>query len=394
MPSAYAPNLNFVALISANTILAAAMPMLIILGGLAGLGLAPSPALVTFPPSVQMLAGLLATGPFAWLMDRYCRKIGFIVGAGLAVVGGAICAYALMQSSFFLLCLGHAALGAALACYQYFRFAAAEVVSESWQPIAISLMLTSGLIAAFAGPELFILTKDSIAAVPLAGAYAALSALSMIGIAPLLFISQPAEPQSETQATSNKTKLAELSHRPVITAIVIGTVSQAIMVLLMSPTPLAMIGCGLSEETAGDVIRWHVVFMFAPSFVTGVLIKRYGTTHISMLGLALTTLAAAIAASGLTQTHFYGSLILLGVGWNFGIIGATTMLVKVVPVENRAFVQGANNTIIALVSTVCAFGSGAIVTSLSWTVLSLTAIPPLILTAAFVMRFRPDKLES
>ncbi|MCF2870743.1 MFS transporter [Octadecabacter sp. G9-8] len=394
MSSSLRSNINFIALISANTILSAAMPMLIILGGLAGLGLAPSPTLVTFPPSVQMLAGLLATGPFAWMMGRYGRKIGFIVGGALAVVGGALCVVALMQSSFFLLCIGHAALGAALACYQYFRFAAAEVVSEKWQPIAISLMLTSGLIAAFAGPQLFIITKDYIAAVPLAGAYGALSALSLIGIAPLLFMSKPVVSKQGVGARSDTNKRAALWHRPVLTAIVIGTVSQAIMVLLMSPTPLAMIGCGFSEETAGDVIRWHVVAMFAPSFVTGFLIKRYGVTPIAVIGLALTILSAAIAASGLTQPHFYGSLIVLGVGWNFGIIGATTMLVQVVPAEDRAFVQGANNTIIALVSTVCAFGSGAIVTSMGWTVLSLTAIPPLVLTLLFMARFAPVRTES
>ena len=328
------------------------------------------------------------------MMGRYGRKAGFILGGGLAVIGGALCALALMQASFFLLCLGHAALGAALACYQYFRFAAAEVVSEHWQPIAISLMLTSGLIAAFAGPELFIMTKDYIPAVPLAGAYGALSAFSLIGIVPLFFMSKPALPQWDPDARTGTKIRAALWHRPVLTAIVIGTVSQAIMVLLMSPTPLAMIGCGFSEETAGDVIRWHVVAMFAPSFVTGFLIKRYGTTPIAVLGLVLSTAAAAIAAIGLTQPHFYGSLILLGVGWNFGIIGATTMLVKVVPTQHSAFIQGVNNTVIALVSTVCAFGSGAIVTSMSWTVLSLTAIPPLVLTVLFVAYFSPNKAQN
>lgn len=385
MSSPSFPNAGFVALISANTILAAAMPMLIVLGGLSGLSLAPSPALVTFPPSIQMLAGLVATAPFAWLMGRYGRKIGFITGGVLAIIGGLVSALALMQGSFVLLCVGHVALGMALACYQYFRFAAAEVVSEKWQPIAISLMLTSGLIAAFAGPELFIATKDIIAGAPLAGAYTALSVLSLIGILPLVFMPNDKIDLQQDAPLTRARKLALLWHRPVLTAIVIGTVSQAIMVLLMSPTPLAMIGCGFSEELAGDVIRWHVVAMFAPSFITGFLIKKYGTTSIAVLGLFLSILAAGIAASGLTQPHFYGSLIFLGIGWNFGIIGATNMLVASVQASDRAFAQGANNTVIALVSTVCAFGSGAIVTSWSWTVLSLIAVPPLVLTVVFVV---------
>lgn len=385
MPNSSPSNASFIALISANTILGAAMPMLIILGGLSGLSLAPLPALVTFPPSVQMLAGLVATGPFAWLMGRYGRKVGFAVGGGLAIFGGLVCAAALMQASFVLLCVGHMALGMALACYQYFRFAAAEVVSETWQPIAISLMLTSGLIAAFVGPELFIATKDIITTAPLAGAYLAISVFSLIGIVPLLFMPAAQASPEETAPQTRTGKYAALWHRPVLSAIVIGTVSQAIMVLLMSPTPLAMIGCGFSEETAGDVIRWHVVAMFAPSFVTGFLIKRFGTTSIAVLGLVLSIISAVVAASGLTQPHFYWSLILLGVGWNFGIIGATTMLVAAVPAQDRAFVQGTNNTVIALVSTVCAFGSGAIVTSFSWTVLSLVAVPPLVLTMVFVV---------
>jgi MFS family permease len=388
-------NTGFIALVSANTILGAAMPMLIILGGLAGLKLAPSPALVTFPPSIQMLAGLIATGPFAWLMGRYGRKLGFFIGVICAVIGGILCAIALMTSSFALLCLGHMALGAALACYQYFRFAAAEVVSDEWQPVAISIMLTSGLVAAFAGPELFIMTKDLSAGTPLAGAYVAISILSLIGVLPLLFMQEAQTATTNLGKSDTRTsKFAALWHRPVMAAIVIGTVSQAIMVLLMSPTPLAMIGCGFSEETAGDVIRWHVVAMFAPSFVTGFLIKRYGTMHISVLGLGLLAFSAAIAASGLTQQHFYISLILLGVGWNFGIIGATTMLTNVVQPEDRAVVQGANNTIIALVSTICAFGSGAIVTGLSWTILSLSAIPVILLSVVSLAFLKIPKVTK
>ncbi|MFK7765452.1 MAG: MFS transporter [Roseobacter sp.] len=381
MPSSSESNISFVALVCANTILGAAMPMLIILGGLAGLMLAPSPTLVTFPPSIQMLAGLLATGPFAWLMGRYGRKVGFFAGGGCAILGGILCAFALTLSSFALLCLGHMALGAALACYQYFRFAAAEVVSDEWQPIAISLMLTSGLVAAFAGPQLFIMTKDLSVSAPLAGAYIAISALSLVGVLPLLFVrTGGTAPSVPGKRSVHASKYASILKRPVLAAIVIGTVSQAVMVLLMSPTPLAMIGCGFTEEAAGDVIRWHVVAMFAPSFATGFLIKRYGMMPIAVSGLVLLALSAAIAASGLTEAHFYISLILLGVGWNFGIIGATNMLTTVIQPEDRAFVQGANNTIIALVSTVCAFGSGAIVTGLSWTVLSLSALPVLVLS--------------
>ena len=263
MPLTFPGNKHFYGLLAASTILTAAMPMLIILGGLAGLALAPSPALATFPPSVQMLAGLLTAGLFSWLMGRYGRKTGFVIGGCFAITGGVVSAMALFASSFVLLCVGHMFLGAALACYQYFRFAAVEIVSEQWQPVAISLMLTSGLVAAFAGPQLFILAKDLFAATPLAGAYAAISALTVIGLCPLIFVRLNAPISKNINAGSNqKTAIAILCRKPVLSAVLVGAVSQAVMVLLMAPTPMAMIGHGFNEAVAGDVIRWHVVAMF------------------------------------------------------------------------------------------------------------------------------------
>jgi predicted MFS family arabinose efflux permease len=146
------------------------------------------------------------------------------------------------------------------------------------------------------------------------------------------------------------------------------------MIFLMIPTPLAMIGCGFSEETAGDVIRWHIVAMFAPSFFTGFLIKRYGSQTIAVSGLAMTIAAALAAAAGLSSAHFYGALIVLGLGWNFSFIGATTMLAGAVGEAEKAAVQGLNDTMIALVSTVCAFAAGLVISGLGWAVLAATSI--------------------
>ena len=383
-------NSGFIGLVAANTILATAMPMLIILGGLAGLELAPNPTLVTLPPAVQMLAGLMTTAPFAGLMGRYGRKTGFMVGGACAVLGGVMCALAMLQYSFILLCFGHMALGAALACYQYFRFAVAEVVSKEWQPVAISIMLTSGLAAAFSGPELFIWSRNSIGAAPLAGAYLAISLFSLIGMLPLLMVKSSRPFTKDTRpGLCLKDKLNAITRGPILGAIIIGAVSQGIMVLLMSPTPLAMIACGFSEDTASDVIRWHVIAMFAPSFVTGLLIKRYGTRRIAILGLLLTLISAGLAASGLSLIYFYGSLVILGIGWNFSIIAATNLIVEAASDAEKAFVQGTNNTVIALISTLFAFGSGAIVSHLGWTILASAAIPVLVasLVYATLMRF-------
>lgn len=373
--SHFADNRNFISLLAANTVFGAAMPMLIILGGLAGLMLAPSVALATVPASISTLAGLIAAGPFSILMGRLGRKIGFMIGAGFAIAGALLGAWALVNADFIMLCVAHFALGAALACYQYFRFAAAEVVSPAWQPVAISLMLTSGLVAAFAGPQVFIMTKDAMDPTPLAGAYVAIAAITVIGLIPLALFQNPARaPQPPKEPGNRFASLRVLKDPAVRTAIGIGAVSQGMMVFLMVPTPLAMVMSGFSEAVAGDVIRWHVVAMFAPSFFTGFLIKSFGALRISILGLVLLIGAAWAAALGFASHHFYGSLILLGVGWNFGFIGGTAMLAAAVSASQKSVAQGVNDTIIALVSTICAFAAGAIVTGLGWAILAYATI--------------------
>ncbi|WP_274574896.1 MFS transporter [Sulfitobacter sp. PR48] len=376
MPVArFARNGNFIGLLMANTILGFAMPMLLILGGLTGLHLSPNAALVTLPASVQTLAGMLAAAPFSLLMGRFGRRIGFAAGGVLALAGTALGASALVSGNFVLLCLAHFILGAALSSFQYFRFAAAEVVSPEWQPVAISLMLTSGLVAAIGGPQVFIMAKDALAPIPLAGAYVALAVVILVGMVPLALVRIPRAPAASRVAGAKRfASLAVLRRGPVRRAIGIAAISQGVMIFMMIPTPLAMLGCGFTEAVAGDVIRWHVVAMFAPSFVTGFLIKWFGKERIAVAGLVILAIAAVGAAAGLSSAHFYGSLILLGVGWNFGFIGATSMLATAVTDGEKAAVQGLNDTLIALVSTICAFAAGLVVTGFGWAVVAIVSM--------------------
>lgn len=371
----FVKNRNFLGLLLANTILGAAMPMLLILGGLSGLMLAPSPALATLPASVQTLAGLAAAAPFSLLMGLVGRRMGFVVGAGLTIAGALLATQAMYSQSFVLLCVGHFALGAGLSSFQYFRFAAGEAVDKKWQPVAISLMLTSGLIAAIGGPQLFIAAKDALAPVPLAGAYASIAVISLIGIIPLAIVRmQKAARAPRDKSRSRFASLSALKRQPVRRAVGIAAVSQGVMIFLMIPTPLAMIGCGFGEDTASDVIRWHIVAMFAPSFFTGFLIQRFGAQTIALGGLTMIIASALMAAAGISAMHFYGSLIVLGLGWNFGFIGATTMLAAAVSEEEKAAVQGVNDTLIALVSTICAFAAGLVISNLGWALLALISI--------------------
>lgn len=376
MPVArFARNGNFIGLLMANTILGFAMPMLLILGGLTGLHLSPNAALVTLPASVQTMAGMLAAAPFSLLMGRFGRRTGFAAGGVLALAGTALGAAAMISGNFVLLCLAHFILGAALSSFQYFRFAAAEVVSPEWQPVAISLMLTSGLVAAIGGPQVFIMAKDALAPIPLAGAYVALAVVILVGMVPLTLVLVPRPPAASRVAGGKRfASLAVLRRGPVRRAIGIAAISQGVMIFMMIPTPLAMLGCGFTEAVAGDVIRWHVVAMFAPSFVTGFLIKWFGKERIAVAGLVILAIAAVGAAAGLSSAHFYGSLILLGVGWNFGFIGATSMLATAVTDGEKAAVQGLNDTLIALVSTICAFAAGLVVTGFGWAVVAIVSV--------------------
>ncbi|MEM1429283.1 MAG: MFS transporter [Pseudomonadota bacterium] len=388
-------NRTFLGLLTANTILGAAFPMQLILGGLAGLMLAPNPGLATLPSSVQTLAGLVAAAPFSLFMGRMGRRAGFALGGLMTFVGAIAAVQALYSGSFALLCVAHFLMGAGWASFQYFRFAAGEVVETSLRPVAISLMLTSLLIAAIGGPQVFVAAKDALAPIPFAGAYVAVAVVAVLGLLPLAAVRMPLSARAPRAANTGRfAALAALRRRPVQRAIGIAAVSQGIMVFLMIPTPIAMIACGFSETAASDVVRWHIVAMFAPSFVTGFLIQRFGAHTIAKCGLATILAAAGFAALGISAAHFYGALIVLGLGWNFSFIGATTMLAAAVPDTEKAAVLGANDTIIALVSTVCAFGAGFVVSSLGWTVLAMISGGVVLLVVAALALDRSPPLEA
>ncbi|APX13912.1 MFS transporter [Tateyamaria omphalii] len=363
---------DFAGLLLANTILGAAFPVQLILGGLAGLMLAPSPTLATLPSSVQTLAGMVAAAPFSLLMGRFGRRVGFALGGLMTLLGAILATQALISQSFILLCAAHFLMGAGWASFQYFRFAAGEAVETNWRPVAISLMMSSLLIAAIVGPQVFIAAKDLLAPIPFAGAYAATGLIAVLGIVPLGLVRMPRRKREPTDEPPNKfASLAALRRPAIRQAIGIAAVSQGVMVFLMIPTPIAMVGCGFSKATASDVVRWHIVAMFAPSFFTGFLIKRFGAQTIATIGLVTIATAAIAAALGLSALHFYGSLIVLGVGWNFGFVGGTAMLDAAVSESEKAAVQGANDTIIALISTICAFAAGFVVSSVGWAVLAM-----------------------
>lgn len=292
-------NKDFSILLLSHTILASAFPLQLVLGGLAGMVLAPNQTLSTLPSSVQTLAGLIAASPFSLLMGRVGRRAGFILGVIITVLGGLFAMQAIYTGNFMVLCVGHFLMRAGWASFQYFRFAAAEVVQPNWQPVSISFMLTSGLVAAIVGPQIFIATRDVLAPIPFVGAYAAMAILALIGIIPLLAVRLPSPVKSSSKNTSSiLSSLKAMSDPAIRRAIIIAAISQGIMVFLMIPTPIAIVGCGLSETIASDLVRWHIVAMFAPSFFTGFLVKRFGASKIVLCGFVLLLAAPTVATFG------------------------------------------------------------------------------------------------
>lgn len=380
-------NSNFVLILLGNVILGAALPMLIILGVLSGAWLAPLDWLATAPPSISMLAGIAVASPLSLFMGRYGRRAGFLLGAAAQITGAFLAVVALVVQSFLLLCLAHAALGCALVCVNYFRFAAAEAVKEAQRPQAISFTLASGLVAALIGPELFSWSKDALAPTPLAGAYAAIALLGVLGALPVLGLRmRPVEQPAQTTSQFAKLRDVMAQSPKVLVAIGIAALSQAIMVLLMTPTPLAMIGCGFVEDQAADVIRWHVVAMFAPGFFTGSLIKRFGAERVAITGLTLILFSALVALSGLELMNFYAALVVLGVGWNFGFVSGTYMLQSALSTQDAPLIQGANDTILAISAAAASLLSGALYAGIGWLGLVTFSLPLSLLFGFLLLR--------
>ncbi len=175
--------------------------------------------------------------------------------------------------------------------------------------------------------------------------------------------------------------MVALRRTPVPRAIGVAAVSLGVMVFFMIPTPIAMIEFGFSENTTSDFVRWHIVAMFAPSFATGFLISRFGAQTIATIGMVIMIIAAVTAASGILGMHFYGSLIILGIGWNFGFVGATKMRSSTV---KKAAVQGINDKVIALVFTTCAVVARLVVYSFGWLVPTLVSGAVVFVVLAFV----------
>ena len=377
---------NVAVLVAAQAILGAQMPLIFTVGGLAGLMIAPSPALATIPISL-IVFGSMTTAPWlSALMQRFGRRLGFVVGAMGGALGAGVSAWGLWIDSFALFLIGSYLTGIYMSAQGFYRFAATDTASEAFRPKAISYVMAGGLLSALVGPQLVKLSVDA-TVIPFVGSYAFVVVINLVGAWLFAFLDVP-KPAAAKPGDAKGRSRAELLRDPrIAVAVLCGMVSYALMNLMMTSTPLAVVGCGFTTGNAADVVSAHVIAMYAPSFITGHLIARFGAMRIVALGLALLAAAGVVALSGVALTQLFISLILLGVGWNFGFIGATAMLTQAHAPEERGRVQGMNDFLVFGCVTFASLSSGLMMSfgddvQTGWTAVNLAMLPFLILAGA------------
>jgi MFS family permease len=346
------------------------------LGGLVGQSLAEDKQLATLPVSLLNLGLALGTIPAAMLMRRAGRRIGYIVGAGIGLAGGCLAAFGIASFSFMLFCLGTLIIGMYGSFNQSYRFAATDAASEAFKPRAIAWVMTGGLLAGVIGPQTVIWLRDAVQAAPFSGAFLGQAALALMSMVVVSFL-RPAPVSVAPKAGGRP--LSEIMRQPrFIVAAVTGLVSYALMSFLMTAAPLAMIGCGHPIGAAALGIQWHILAMFGPSFFTGRLIVRFGKERVTAAGLFLIAVSAVIGLSGIDIAHFWATLVLLGIGWNFGFIGATAMITDCYRPEERTKVQAANDFLVFGSVAVASFSSGKLLNAGGWESVNWMVFPPVV----------------
>jgi len=343
--------------------------------GLVGLDIAPSPGYATLPITTFVLGAMFTTVPASLLMQRVGRKPIFIVGACASIVGALLAVWSIVTANFVAFCFATALQGVFQATSGFYRFAAAEVSDEKTKSIAISWVLTGGVVAAVAGTLISSGASDIFAPYTFAGSYAAASVLALanIGVVYLLNIPKPTAIHADGAARPWSELLQQ---KRMIVAMAAAMISYALMNLMMTAAPVAMIGCGFTKTDASWVVQWHVLAMFVPSFFTGQLILRYGAERITAIGVVVLMLAAAAGLAGITFGHFAVALVLLGLGWNFGFIGGTTMLTDCYRPSERGKVQAANDLGISILMAIASSSAGLILADWGWHIVPMALFPP------------------
>lgn len=358
--------------------------VLITLGGLVGLLLAPDKSLATLPITFFIMGSALTTLPASWLMRKIGRRPGFTVGTLLGAFGAGLSAYAIWLQSFYLFCFAVVFMGCFQAFAGFYRYAAADTASESFKPKVVSWVLVGGVASAFIGPTIVVWMRDFFPDVLYAGPFVAICGISLFGALVLRFIDIP-HVKAEI-ATLGARPLGEILKQPrLLTAIFCCMVSYATMNLIMTATPLAMVGHHHSVSQAAIVIQWHIVAMFLPSFFTGGLIGRFGKELIVALGMVLFAISGIISLLGTDLVHFWFALVFLGLGWNFGFIGGTTLVLECYEPSERNKVQGITDFAVFSTVAVASFTSGSMLNAFGWESVQFVMFPMVAVAFCLIM---------
>ena len=349
--------------------------LLVAVSALIGKQLASHPALVTAPVASQFLGLILATLPAAFLMQKLGRKKVFVIGNVFGIIGALVAIQALLSASLLLFTLGIFLTGIAIGIAQQYRFAALDECRAESHAKAISVVMSGGVLAAFIGPNLAIWSQNWFSQNVYVGAFVGLAVLYVLAL--LLIVCLPLKQQTKSnQAAQNVRSYGELFQQPLfVAAITSGAIGYGVMVFLMTATPLAMHHHDYAFPDIAVVIQWHVLGMFVPSFFTGHLIKKHGLKPIILLGCALLIISAIINLFGQSYVHFFTSLVLLGIGWNFTFIGATQLVSLTYRAEEKGKVQGMNDFLVFTTAAIASLFAGQTVETIGWMWVNLISLP-------------------
>lgn len=374
---------NAVILAIAQTFGLANNVTLIATASIVGAMLAPDKALATLPASVYVVGIWAGTIPVGLLAARLGRRTSCQIGTGFGVLSGLFCAAAVYFGSFALLLIGAFANGFYSAAQQAYRFAAADTASEAFKPKAISWVLMGGVGGALFGPQLLMLTQDLLPPYLFLASYFVQSLMAVVAGGILAFLDVP-KPTASAAAGGGR-PLREILRQPrFVAAVACGVASYGIMNMVMTSAPLAIVMCGHSTRDAALGIQWHVLGMFVPSFFTGSLIARFGVERVIAAGLALLALSAVVDLSGLERAHFWTGLTLLGIGWNFGFIGATAMVTQCYRPQERNTVQAFNDFLVFGTMAIGSFASGGLLATYGWTWVNNMVFPMVAVAATLL----------
>ena len=353
-------------------------------GGIVGAVLAPDRGMATLSITMMVVGMWAGTLPMGWLAANHGRRFALQTGTGVGILAGLASCAAVMLGSFVLFCFGAFCGGLYAAGHQSYRFAAADTASEHFRPKAVSWVLAGGVFASVIGPQLIIYTQNLWQPYLFAASYVGQAVFAALSGVVLIFLKIP-RPVARKQGSGGRPLMEIALTQRFMIAVVCGVATYAMMNLVMTSAPLAMVDCGHSVTDATLGLQWHMLAMFAPSFFTGSLIQRFGVNRIVLTGFALMIASALVSMAGITVAHFWTGLILLGLGWNFAFIGATTMVTKCHRPEERNKVQAFNDFLIFGSMTIGSFASGKILATLGWIAINEVLIPPVLAAAALLM---------